>query len=661
MSDIKSVKPILKQIKSFLYASSKCSSRCESYLDDLLSIIFCKLMDEERIETGLPSCFYFSEGKDPSELRKRINDLYEIASLRYGKIPPKPLLLLHDDRMLAYIIQLLQESRLSGFKPTIVADLYQYFMPHSSKGSSGQFFTPQNVLEAAVKILHPKDDDKIIDPACGAGGFLAACTSFMSGASNSNQSYRLFGIDKDSYICSTAAYNLALQTKEVCPIFCEDSLDTPSSWSSACQKHILPGSFDIVFANPPFGSRIPIVGSEVLRQYSFGCSWVNKKDMGWIKGNLKESEAPQVLFIERCLQLLKEGGKLAIILPDGILSNPTEGYIRQELLKSVELLAVIDLPLDTFLPYTSMKTHLLIMTKVLPKPDYHMFMSYPKGCGHDKRGKEAKDDDISGIPAQYGAYLQNSGSIDSSSADCLAFSMRRSQLIDDILLVKYYIPQLDSILRKANLNDKYRLVSIKELVQKGIIRIFKGHEVGSDAYGKGSIPFIRTSEICNWEIALDPTHCVSEDIYEKFRYKQKVENEDILIINDGTYLIGKEAMITELDTRMVFQSHFRKLTVLDKDYISPYLLLGLLGMEIVQRQIESKSFRQGTISTLGNRLLEVFLPIPVDKAERVYIDRLIRDIIKLKKDARKKAQSCRTSLGYEQLMGKPGRGSVGNL
>ena len=82
-------------------------------------------------------------------------------------------------------------------------------------------------------------------------------------------------------------------------------------------------------------------------------------------------------------------------------------------------------------------------------------------------------------------------------------------------------------------------------------------------------------------------------------------------------------MVTKSDLKIVFQSHFRKIKVLRKDLLSPYLLLALLGLEIVQKQIESKSFRQGTISTLGNRLLEVKIPIPTNKA---LVDKIIRCI-----------------------------------
>ena len=116
-------------------------------------------------------------------------------------------------------------------------------------------------------------------------------------------------------------------------IFCENSLDEPKNWSSKTNNNITLGTFDIVITNPPFGKNINVDGEELLKQYEFGYKWkFIKKENKWIKEKLKSKEAPQTLFIERCMELLKPGGKLGVVLPDGILGNDKLGYIRQHLL-----------------------------------------------------------------------------------------------------------------------------------------------------------------------------------------------------------------------------------------------------------------------------------------------------------------------------------------
>ena len=135
----------------------------------------------------------------------------------------------------------------------------------------------------------------------------------------------------------------------------------------------------------------------------------------------------------------------------------------------------------------------------------------------------------------------------------------------------------------------------------------------------------------------------------------------ILVVNDGTYLMGRAAMITESDLKIVIQSHFRRIKILKKDVLSPYLLLALLGMEIVQRQIESKSFRQGTISTLGSRLLEVKIPIPTNEELKTTIIEETRSIIEAKNVAKLKAQSYVIMNRTENLMGIKNKAKIGNL
>ena len=120
-------------------------------------------------------------------------------------------------------------------------------------------------------------------------------------------------------------------------------------------------------------------------------------------------------------------------------------------------------------------------------------------------------------------------------------------------------------------------------------------------------------------------------------------------------------MITESDLKIVFQSHFRRIKIIDKEALSPYLLLAVLGLEIVQKQIESKSFRQGTISTMGSRLMEVKIPIPVDKELKNKIDKDMKEIIDNKNKAKLSAQSYTILNKQENLMGIRNKAKIGNL
>ena len=160
-------------------------------------------------------------------------------------------------------------------------------------------------------------------------------------------------------------------------------------------------------------------------------------------------------------------------------------------------------------------------------------MSYAKTCGHDKRGRQVNEDEIRLIPEHLKKVETN------SDYSHLGFKIRFSNIKDGILLPKYYNPDLEKDILEYRKSGKFKITTIADLVQQKIIKIMRGNEVGSENYGTGDIPFIRTCEVANWELIADCTQCLSEDIYNEYKNRQKIQEEDILVVNDGTYLMGR--------------------------------------------------------------------------------------------------------------------------
>lgn len=641
------LKPIFISIRNHLAANAVGTTRDESLAKEIINLILCKLFDEKYTKPNDIVQFRAGINESSEEVGNRIKKRFNETKQTYGDILENEDKISLDDDSIKYIVGELQNYCLIDVERDIVSDAFEVFIQKALKGGKGQFFTPKNVVKTAVEIINPKIDDKIIDPACGSGSFLIESLKFIHkkiekkgkehGWSEqlidrekfTKASQNLKGIEKDEFLTKIAKAYMILIGDGKGGIFCEDSLQSPEKWKLKPQNDIKLGTFDIVLTNPPFGSKIPVKGKEKLSQYEFGHKWKENKRKTWKKGKLKDKVPPQILFIERCLELLKEGGKMGIVLPDGILSNPTDGYIVQYLLKHTEILGIIDLPKNTFLPYTSTKTHLLFLKKTKkPRKHYDLFMSYAKTCGHDRRGYEIDEDEIRLIPEHLKKIEET------TTFNRLGFKLKNNSLKNNILLPKYYNPELETILKQQyESTGNYILKSFQELEDEGIIKITGGHEVGSKEYGTGNIPFIRTSEIANWEITHDPMHCVSEEIYEEYKKKQNIQPEDILIVKDGGHLVGKTAMITDLDLKIIIQSHFRKITVLKKDILSPYVLLGSIGLDIVQKQIKSKTFTQSTIPTLGNRLKEVYLPLITNEKKKKQIDKTIKNTILMKRNA----------------------------
>jgi len=160
-----------------------------------------------------------------------------------------------------------------------------------------------------------------------------------------------------------------------------------------------------------------------------------------------------------------------------------------------------------------------------------------------------------------------------------------------------------------------------DLVDNGCLSLSTGDEVGKLAYGGGDIPFVRTSDISNWEIKLDPKHTIERALYESLKKKQDVRANDILMVKDGTYLIGTCAMVSSYDREIVYQSHIYKIRVEKQDHgLNAFLLLAILSCQLVQRQIKAKQFTQDIIDSLGERIRELVLPIPRSAQRRPATD-----------------------------------------
>ncbi|MCE2507167.1 MAG: N-6 DNA methylase [Nitrosopumilaceae archaeon] len=501
-----------------------------------------------------------------------------------------------------------------------------------------------------VDILDPDTDELVIDPACGSGGFLIVVLEKIwkkigeDGKKKKWKSERiafkkkelasklLFGIDKDAFLAKVTKAYMALMGDGRGGIFCENALQPVEKWNTKTQDRVQLDKFDIIVTNPPFGSKIKVEGETILSQFDLANTWKrNKTSKIWtMQEKREEKQPPQILFIERCLQLLKDGGRLGMMLPESLFANPSHGYIVEFLKKHGEITGLVSLPDELFQPYTHAKTCVLFFKKTKSiKKDYPIFMGIADYCGHDSRGNKIPFDDIPKIQQQY-IKVKSKKNIKHNS---IGFTKKSNDLKNNIVIPKYYNPTIIAELNK--MKKTHNLVSIKELVENNTLALSTGVEIGKMSYGTGEIPFIRTSDISNWEIKIDPKHGVNEDIYNEYVTKCDLQENDILLVRDGTYLIGTCALITKNDLKSLFQSHIYKIRVLNKKKLSPFLLLALFASPIVQRQIRAKQFTQDIIDTLGSRLNELILPIPKDSEFTKIMTAQTKSIIQKRTQLRK--------------------------
>ena len=418
------LKSNFKTIRNYLAANNVGATRDEVLAQELINIIFCKIYDEKFTRQEDIVTFRAGIDEEPEDVSKRIKDLFNDVKKKYSDVLDSSDNINLDSKSIYYVVGELQNFSLTDSSRDAIGDAFEVFIDHALKGGQGQFFTPRNVVKMVIEMIDPSTEEKLLDPACGSGGFLIEAMRYIwdkieqEGRDLNWPDHEieiekqkvaiknLRGIEKDYFLSKVAKAYMALLGDGRGGVFCENSLESPKNWHKKTQIEIKLESFDVIVTNPPFGAKLPVTGEEIIKQFEFGYKWsFNKKDHVWEKGKIKDKEAPQTLFIERCLQLLTPGGRLGIVLPDGILGNDKLGYIRNHIIKHAKILAVIDVPIETFMPHTSTKTSILILKKYLEdeiiEDDYEIFMAIAETCGHNRRGDFMLDDDIAKLSSLY--------------------------------------------------------------------------------------------------------------------------------------------------------------------------------------------------------------------------------------------------------------------
>ncbi len=404
---------------------------------ELLKVIFCKIDDERNFPHPLA---FFSTAKEKSSqdgrltVSNRIGKIFERVKKKYPSIfDPNDSIKLQP-RSLAYIVGELQRYSFLDTHIDVKGKAYEELVGANLRGDRGEFFTPRNVQRMAIRMLDMKVGEKILDPSCGTGGFLVIAMNQMIEQLKSevsqtgtlsiaqrdalNQRIRevagecFFGIDINPDLVKATKMNMVMNNDGSGNILRQDSLLHPHQWDSVFRREfaltlgIDPKSlrssddlaqFDVIATNPPFGSKLPIRDVETLSQYKLGHVWKEKDGRWEVTDDVVTSAPPEILFIERCYQFLKPGGRMAIVLPDAILGAPGLTYVRFWILQHCKLIASIDLHPDTFQPRNGTQTSVLILQRKTEvelaneaiqrtMQDYEIFMAEIRAIGHDKRG-----------------------------------------------------------------------------------------------------------------------------------------------------------------------------------------------------------------------------------------------------------------------------------
>ena len=403
----RNLKAVLKDIRNHLAGNTTGITRDEQLAQEIMAVLFCKIVDElATAQDELPS-FRAGVGESPKKISKRVKDLFRAVKDEYSDVFSPSDSISLDDESLQYVVGELQSYLITEAPRDAVGEAFEVFIGPAVRGEEGQFFTPRNVVQMMVDILDPEPGELLIDPACGSGGFLIAALEHMWkklekeaerkgwSAAQLERKRRsvairaIRGLDKDEFLTKVTKAYMAIIGDGRGGIFCEDSLNSPEHWKDTTRSTVSLKGFDIVVTNPPFGSKIKVRGDQKLSQYRLAKKWKapGQSPQSWKETrDLQRDQSPQILFIERCIQLLKPGGRLAIVLPESLFGMPKYGFVVSYLFENFRLRSFVSMPEDLFQPYTHAKTCVVILENKDPSDEDVIEMAIADWCGHDSRG-----------------------------------------------------------------------------------------------------------------------------------------------------------------------------------------------------------------------------------------------------------------------------------
>ena len=393
--------------------------------EECFKLIFTKLYDEW-LSGQTPSRYleFTNAGRTEFKLKEAIQDLFDKANKKWKGVFEEKSKIALSPSHLSICVASLQNVKLFNSNLEVVDDAFEYLMNKSSKGEKGQFFTPRYVIEMCVKMMNPKENETMIDTACGSSGFPVHTIFHVWRQMAKDRNLKvsdlfsldqkpyefteyvkenIFGIDFDEKAVRVARTLNLIAGDGHTNVLHLNTLDydrwdetiSLEDWQRTYfdgfnrlrelrkdekQKDFKEFNFDIIMANPPFAGDVK--ETRILGKYELGKN---------SQGKMQNKVGRDILFIERNLDFLKSGGRMAIVLPQGRFNNSSDKYIRDFIAERCRILAVVGLHGNTFKPHTGTKTSVLFVQKwddeLCPKKDdYPIFFATQQKKGKDNSG-----------------------------------------------------------------------------------------------------------------------------------------------------------------------------------------------------------------------------------------------------------------------------------
>lgn len=557
--------------------------------DEVSKLLFCKLKDEKETRKNEEYKFQIGSQETYDEVYYRIQKIYEQAKNDDPQVFKDRINL--SSEIVYNVVEHLQQLSLSKTDLDTKGVAFEIFMKDFFIGKMGQFFTPRPVVQFCVKMLDPKQFHKVLDPSCGSGGFLLYAMDEVRALVEKNydefEAYthwhsfakkRLYGIEINDQIARVCKMNMIIHDDGHTNVIGHDALAKFDDIQKL-NSEFLKDSFDLILSNPPFGATIKKKESTYLKEF----------DLGMNENSERPTQKSEILFIERCIKFAKLGtGKIAIVVPEGIMTNTSLQYVRDYILKHCELEASISLPESAFSHFgAGIKSSLLFLRRKDKNEklnDYTIFMGVAKQVGIDSTGREEENDLYSEkkecIFNQYKLYQKNKNAY-KRTQNCYSIKLSEILIEGPFNAIRYiWKPKFNNITEK--------ITSIANIINNKITPSSETNEYLNFA-------LIRMDELQNNPVKIENLiYCIGNEIEGSLKI---VKENDILLARLGPSMMNRKivvvpTIINKVDY-IVASSEF--IVIRPHDPKDAYYIAGVLRTDLMLKYMYSKT-RGGTPS-----------------------------------------------------------------
>lgn len=621
---------IVADILDKVVAHDAIVTRREDQLDQLCNLLLVKLENDKRGRMTPDEPLFFRQRESPaktaSEIRREFDDLVDVYPETFTTANDKHLRL--SDETIAYCVEALAGLRLLDMGVRSVSLAFQVLRSEALKQGEGQYFTPQTVIEAGVRLMDLQMSDIVIDPACGTGGFLVQSMLEMRrkfprikdiDLTKWAQTH-LYGIEKDAVGLKLTKAIMQIAGDGSAHCARGDSVRT-HKWKEEFPHLVTPfanGRFSVVLTNPPFGKNLKVSAKDCRLS---GLTIAQNED-----GTYRDLEIG-LLFLERAYDLVKDNGRIGIVLPETYFFSTNYRFVLEWIRARLKVEVVANVPMEAFQGFCRAKTNFYVFRKYHRTGGIDVELRYsipflnPKTCGIYKDGKARfKIDAVTGEKSKTDIDNELIEAADQFTQSRRPFPTRFDVQADlafkkGVLVPTYFDMRYNVPIERFLKTFRVRGVSLGELIDRKMISVRTGHGSPGNDQRTGSVPYIKVSDIRALRMNINPTNMVPRQVAEKFWRGRSsgLAAWDILTPNRASSNIGEFAIVMPGEEDVVLTKEMFVFRVVGDTIIDPFYLFWALCLRAVREQWRRIVLMQTNREDCGDRYREIVLPMPPSK------------------------------------------------